>query len=133
MSISLLQITFRSAQNQQSLQISSALRSLLIFIPLSHSANLHFDRMHRRRGKEEKVTHKKQLVVSQVETNDPSLVRTNNPSLVRTNNPSLVRTKDQDGKLLETSDQSEIYSPGFKGDPSDSDPGYEVRKIELNS
>ena len=123
--ISLLQITFRSAQNQQSLQISSALRSLLIFIPLSHSANLHFDRMHRRRGKEEKVTHKKQLVVSQVETNDPSLVRTNNPSL--------VRTKDQDGKLLETSDQSEIYSPGFEGDPSDSDPGYEVRKIELNS
>ena len=73
--------------------------------------------MHRRRGKEEKVTHKKQLVVSQVETN----------------NPSLVRTKDRDGKLLETSDQSEIYSPGFEGDPSDSDPGYEVRKIELNS
>ena len=34
--ISLLQITFRSAQNQQSLQISSALRSLLIFIPFSH-------------------------------------------------------------------------------------------------
>ena len=81
--------------------------------------------MHRRRGKEEKVTHKKQLVVSQVETNDPSLVRTNNPSL--------VRTKDQDGKLLETSDQSEIFSPGFEGDPSDSDPGYEVKKIELNS
>ena len=89
--------------------------------------------MHRRRGKEEKVTDKKQLVVSQVETNNPSLVRTNNPSLVRTNNPSLVKTKDQDGKLLETSDQSEIYSPGFEGDPSDSDPGYEVRKIELNS
>ena len=81
--------------------------------------------MHRRRGKEEKVTDKKQLVVSQVETN--------NPSLVRTNNPSLVRTKDQDGRLLETSDQSEIYSPGFEVDPSDSDPGYEVRKIELNS
>ena len=113
--ISLLQITFRSAQNQQSLQISSALKSLLIFIPLSYSASLHFDRMHRRRGKEEKATHKKQLVASQVETN----------------NPSLVRTKDQDGKLLETNDQ--IYSLGFEGDPSDSDPGYEVRKIELNS
>ena len=73
--------------------------------------------MHRRRGKEEKVTHKKQLVVSQVETN----------------NHGLVRTKDQDGKLLETNDQSEIYCLGFEGDPSDSDPGYEVRKIELNS
>ena len=71
--------------------------------------------MHRRRGKEEKATHKKQLVASQVETN----------------NPSLVRTKDQDGKLLETNDQ--IYSLGFEGDPSDSDPGYEVRKMELNS
>ena len=34
--ISLLQITFHSPQNQQSLQISSALRSLLIFIPFSH-------------------------------------------------------------------------------------------------
>ena len=73
--------------------------------------------MHRRRGKEEKVTHKKQLVVSQVETN----------------NHGLVRTKDQDGKLLETNDQSEIYCLGFEGDPSDSDPGNEVRKIELNS
>ena len=34
--ISLLQITFHSPQNQQSLQISSALKSLLILIPFSH-------------------------------------------------------------------------------------------------